>query len=239
MNLPIGTIKTKSLLAACAIALLFTVTSCSTTEHARSVTESGFLGDYSQLKPGKEAKLVYVDRSVDWNKYHAVYIEPVELWHSDDPDSKLGKLSQEDQELLVNFFYTSLHTNLARDFHLADQRGPDVLVIHCAITEAKKSRPVANLVTTIIPYGRAANLAKKVVFGSGVGVGEAQVEGEFLDGATGQRIAAVVDRRVGTKALRSKFDGTWGDVKRIMDYWSEHLDERMVELRKEYKKSGQ
>ena len=236
MKLSIGIIKTNSLPAVCAIALMFGLTSCSTTEHARSVTQSGFLGDYSQLKSGKEAKLVYVDRSVDWNKYNAVYIDPVELWHSDDPDSKLGKLSKEDQDLLTSFFYTSLTTNLSKDFHIVNKPGPGVLVVHCAITEARKSHPVANLVTTIIPYGRAVNLAKKVVFGEGVGVGEAQVEGEFLDGGTGLRLAAVVDRRVGTKAMRSKFDGTWGDVKRIMDYWSEHLDERMVELRKEYKK---
>ena len=33
----------------------------------------------------------------------------------------------------------------------------------------------------------------------------------------------------------SNLNGTWGDVKLIMDYWSEHLDQRMVELRKEYK----
>ena len=228
------TTKAQKLLAGIlAAGLVLGLAACATTQRTRSVTESGFLKDYSQLKPGRrdQAKRVYIDPSADWSKYTGVCIEPIELWHSDDPKSKLGRLSKEDQELLVNYFYTALNEHLAKDFHLVNQAGPGVLVIHCAITEAKKSRPVSNLVSSIVPYGRALSLAKRVVFGTGLGVGECQVEGEFLDGQTGQRLAAVVDRRAGTKALRSKFDGSFGDVKLAMDYWAEHLDGRMAQLR--------
>ncbi|HVU27074.1 MAG TPA: DUF3313 domain-containing protein [Verrucomicrobiae bacterium] len=214
-----------------AFVLLLGLSACSTTSEMRGVDESGFLKDYSQLKPDADAKLVYVRPEVDWNKYNAVYIEPIELWQSDDPKSKLGRLDQADKQMLVSYFYTALIDNLGKDFHLVNQVGPEVLVIHVAITEAKKSRPVANLASTVVPYGIALSMADKVVFGKGVGVGEAQVEGEFLDGQTGERLAAVVDRRVGTKALRSKFDGTWGDVKQAMDYWSAHLDQHMAQMR--------
>jgi hypothetical protein len=44
-------------------------------------------------------------------------------------------------------------------------------------------------------------------------------------------LAAAVDRRAGTKAIRTKFDGTFGDVRLSMDYWAEHLDQRLTELR--------
>ncbi len=49
----------------------------------------------------------------------------------------------------------------------------------------------------------------------------------FTDGVTGQRVAAVVDERAGTKALRSKFDGTWGDVKLSADWWATRLNLRL------------
>ena len=58
------------------------------------------------------------------------------------------------------------------------------------------------------------------------------MEAEFTDGATGQRVAAVVDERAGTKALRTKFDGTWGDLKLAFDWWSARLDERLQLLQK-------
>jgi hypothetical protein len=84
--------------------------------------------------------------------------------------------------------------------------------------------------STVVPFGIAANVLATVVFGKGLSVGDAQVEAVFLDGETNQRLAAAVDRRVGTKTLRSKFDGTFGDVKQAMDYWSSQLASRLKEI---------
>jgi hypothetical protein len=36
-----------------------------------------------------------------------------------------------------------------------------------------------------------------------------------------------VDARAGTKALRTKFNSTWGDVKLAFDWWSQRLAVRM------------
>ncbi len=195
--------------------------------------DSGFLKDYSQLheSKGDYAKMVYIDPTVNWAKYTKIQILPIELWKSDDTNSPLGKLDKEDQQLLVDYFYTALSNSLSKDFQIVNQAGPGVLVIHGAITEAKKSRPVSNLVSSVVPIGMGLSLVKRVVFGTGLGVGECQVEAELLDGATGQRIAAGMDRRAGTKALRTKFDGTFGDVKLAMDFWSERLDKNLVEMR--------
>jgi hypothetical protein len=67
--------------------------------------------------------------------------------------------------------------------------------------------------------------------GTGIGVGAVTIEAELLDGGTNQRLAAVVDRRSGTKALRSKFDGSWGDVKLSFDWWATRLRTRLTEER--------
>ena len=59
-----------------------------------------------------------------------------------------------------------------------------------------------------------------------------RIEADITDGVTGQRVAAAVDERAGTKALRTKFDGTWGDFKLAMDWWAQRLNERLELLKK-------
>ena len=222
-----------SLLAAIAVVAVFGLTACKSTRQARSVTESGFLGDYSQLKKGTgdQAQLRYIEPGVNWKKYTKVYIMPVELWKSDDKDSPFGKMSPENQQLLTSFFYTELNNELQKSFTIVTAPGPDTLVVHIAVTEAKKSAPVRNLLTTIVPFGIAANILVTAAFGSGIGVGQVQIEGELLDGQTHQRLAAAVDRRIGTKAIRTKFDGSWGDVKLAFSYWAFRLEAQLIDFR--------
>jgi Protein of unknown function (DUF3313) len=223
INQFIGTRGARFLSGILAGGLLLGLTACSTTHQVRgSMDESGFLKDYSLLKPGKgdQAKMRYVNPDVNWAQYTKVYIEPVELWKSDDPDSKLGKLDKKDQELLVSYFYTAMSNALSKDYTIVNEAGPDTLVMHGALTEAKKCRPVSNLVSSVVPMGIGLSLAKRVIFGTGLGVGECQIEAEFTDGKTGEIVAEAMDRRAGTKALRTKFDGTFGDVKLCMDYWA-------------------
>jgi hypothetical protein len=53
----------------------------------------------------------------------------------------------------------------------------------------------------------------------------------MTDSVTGKRLAAAVDRRAGTKAQRTKFSGSWGDVKDAFDYWARRVETRLAELR--------
>ena len=215
--------------------LLLGLTACRTTKQVSENEKdfSGFLGDYSQLKKGdgNEANYIYIDKSANWAKDTKVFIKPVELWKSNDKDSSLGKLSKEDQQKLVSFFQTALVTALETNFTIVDQAGPDVLVVHGAITDAGKSWPVLDLVTTVYPAALVISFGKQLITGTGAFVGEVRIEAELTDGATGQRIAAVVDERAGTKALRTKFEGSWGDLKLALDWWSTRLDARLELLK--------
>ena len=234
MNQNSGSRRWKLLAGVLSAALLLGLTACRTTHQVRgSMEESGFLKDYSLMKPGKgdEAKLLYIKPDVNWAKYTKVCIKSVELWNSEDPKSKLGKLDKEDQQLLVDYFHTALSNALSKDYTMVNEAGPDTLVLHSALTEAKKCRPVSNLVSSVVPMGMGLSLVKRVIFGTGLGVGECQVEAEFTDGGTGQIVAEAMDRRAGTKALRTKFDGTFGDVKLCMDYWSTRCAFKLEKLR--------
>ena len=199
---------------------LLGLTACRTTRQVtKDVEESGFLSDYSQLHKGTngQADYVYIDEKADWAKYTKIWIKPVELWHVDDPKSQLGSLSKKDQQMLVDYLHSSLYDHLSKEYQMVDAAGPDVLVLRCAITEGKHSKPVIDLVSAVYPAGMVLSYGKQLIWGTGAGVGVATVEGELLDGATNQRLAAMVDSRSGTKALRTKFDGWWGDVKLCFD----------------------
>src|SRR5712671_2381737 len=195
--------------------LLIGLTGCSTN---RQITKdsyaepSGFLGDYSQLHPGTngQARLVYFAPSMNWPKYTKIWIKPVELWNSGDPDSPMGKISSENQQHLIDLLNTALNTALSTNFKMVDSGGPDVLVIHAAITDAKKSKPVIGVISSIYLPLKLISFGKQSIAGTAIGVGSVTIEAELLDGQTNERLCAVVDSRSGTTALRSKFSGTWG-----------------------------
>jgi hypothetical protein len=233
MNSPDRRLRQMITLTLLAGSLAVLTTGCQTTRQARSVEESGFLADYSQLQAGTgdQAKLLYIAPNVPWFKYTTVYIAPVQLWKSNDTNSPLGELSQQNQKLLVDSLYFALRDQLQQTYTVVDRPGPNTLIVRTAITMAKKSAPVRNLVSTVMPIGLGLSILKSIAVGKGIGVGEVQAEMELLDGATHQRLAAAVDRRVGTKALRSKFDGSWGDVERAFEFWAERLETRLIELR--------
>ena len=237
MNQPGGSRRAKLLTGIIAAGLLLGgLTGCSTTKQVSETPKdfSGFLGDYSMLQKGEgdEANYVYIDKSADWAKYTKVYIKPIELWKSDETNSPLGKLSKDDQQMLVNFFHTALANALEKDFQIVDSAGPDVLVVHAAITEAGKSHVVLDLISTVYPAALVISYGKQMITGTGTGVGTVRIEADLTDGVTGQRVAAAVDERAGTKALRTKFEGSWGDLKLAFDWWADRLNERLELLKK-------
>ena len=222
--------------AGLAVAALLGLTACRTTQPVSEDPKdfSGFLGDYSRLQRGEkgEANYIYIDASVNFAKYTKVYVMPVELWKSDEPESALGRLSPQNQQLLVDYFHTALLNALEKNYQVVNYAGPDVLVIRAAVTDARKSQPVLNLVSGVLPAGLAAGFTQQVITGTGTGVGLVMLEADFLDGQTGRRVAAVVDARAGTKAVRTKFSSTWGDVKLAFDWWTQRLVLRLQLIQK-------
>jgi hypothetical protein len=215
--------------------LLLGFTGCATNRQQTkgTIEPSGFLVDYSQMQAGLKdrANLYYEKSGVDWAKYTKIWIKPIELWNSGDPDSPMGKISPENQQTLIDLLHTSLNNALSTNYTMVDSGGPDVLIVHGAITDAKKSKPVIGAVSAIYLPLKVISLGKQALMGTAIGVGSVTIEAEFLDGASNERLAAVVDSRSGTSAIRSKVSGTWGDVERSFDWWAARLDQRLTELR--------
>ena len=64
------------------------------------------------------------------------------LWLSDDPKSPMNKVSPENRQKLVDLFHTALYNTLSDNYAMVERGGPDVLIIHAAITDFMRSRPV-------------------------------------------------------------------------------------------------
>ncbi len=210
------------------LGLTLALLACATTRQTRSVEPSGFLGDYSQLRKGEgdEAQLVYIDRSVSFGKYDSVIIDSVTFWQSGD-----ANVSEEDQQMLTDAFYLSLDTKLKEHgFATVKRHGPNVLRLRAAITEAEGAATVANAITSIVPQTRMLSSLLGMATDTAVFVGEASIEVDLRDSATDRRVAAGVDRRVGTKAIRAAFS-EWKHVTEAFDYWAERIAKRLQELK--------
>ena len=189
---------------------------------------SGFLGDYSQLKPGGKdrAGLVYLNPNAQWSSYKSVIIVPVEFW-----DKANSTVPIEEQKTLSTFFYNTLVENLQKDFKLVDRPGPGVLVLRTAITNATAATPCLRSISVVIPQARLLNAAQSLATDSYAFAGSARAEGEITDSLTGERLAAMVDERKGGMSLKTAAQWKWGDAENILTYWAQTISKRLVELR--------
>ena len=221
-----------ALLAALVSAAALTLTAGCSTHQARGVTPSGFLGDYSQLRKGTgdEAKLVYFKPNVDWAKYDKILMDPIKVYCT--PERSWWRDAKPEQvKALVDYFDASIRKSLEDDLTFVDKPGPGVLHFRVAITEAGSGNVPLDVVSSIVPIGLAISTLKRGVANKATGVGEAGAELEITDSQTGERLAAMVDARIGDK-FTGKFDkfDQWRGPKAAFDYWAMRMHVRLLEL---------
>jgi hypothetical protein len=193
-----------------------------------SAALTGFFGNnYSLLKPGEEgqAAMVYVNPNVQWSQYDKIMLEPVEFW--DDPDTTV---SPTDQHELTAYFYNQLKENLKKNFTLVDQGGPGVMVLQVALINASSATPGLRSVSVVVPQLRILNGIQSLATGSYAFVGSAEAEMKATDAVTGQFLAGAVDKRAGGIAVSAAAQWRWGDAENAMNYWSERIATRLLEL---------
>lgn len=216
-----------------AIAVGILVGGCASTYQTRSVSGSGFLSDYSQLKDrgGDTAMLSYIDSKADFRAYNKIMLDPIRAY-AKDKASSMAKMDKEKQQDLLNYFDAALREQLKKDYTLVSQPGPGVLRLRVAITEAKGSMVVMDTLSSVIPISLAVSGAKAIVTGKNLAVGEIGAEIEGVDSLTGKRLFAAVDARVGRK-FTGKFDkfSRWHTAKDACDFWAQQLQTRLASER--------
>jgi hypothetical protein len=179
---------------------------------ASAPKETGFLSTYANLQPVSSTFMRYIAPDNAMGKYSKFIVDPVTIHLYD--QSKLGKFDPQDLEHLKQYMYQAVRQSLAERYQIVSDPGPGVARLRIAITDLKKSSPVLNA----IPQTKM----------TGVGLGQAAVEGEMVDSQTGKQIVAAIDSETGS---RFSFAGLskWGDVEAIMNDWAKRLRTRIDE----------
>lgn len=215
--------------ALCATAALG---ACAESQQARDVTAtSGFLADsYPLLAEGEgdEALLIYRKEGVDWPAYKQVRLMPVTIWAAE--ESSFQDFSPADRQQLADRFYALVHDELAKDYQIVAAPAAGVLDIQIAITDAERSNPTLDTVSSVLPQALVVSNLTGLVTGKPAFVGEAQAEIKLSDGGTGDMLAAAVDRRVGGKSISGSTD-SWNDVDEAFQYWAKRLRYRLCNER--------
>ena len=216
----------KSSMAIGATAVL--LAACGTTQQATvspADLKCGFLGPAcAQLSPGSEGQIAlrYVNPAAKWTQYSKMMIQPVTFWGDEQ-----SKVSTEDQQRLVNFLYTALDQELAKQFQIVDQDGLDVMKLQVALTDVAAATPGLRTMTMVVPQARLLSTVKRGATGSYPFVGGAQAEFKLTDSTSGELLAAGVDRRIGGGSIETAAQWQWGDAENVMKEWAKMATERL------------
>jgi len=204
------------------------VTSQEPMSEIEKAPQTGFLSDYSLLRPGKEgqARLVYIKPDVDWHAYTGIFIEPV-VFISD----ASAHVDPKDQQVLSSYYYNTMKTHLSGVLPVVERPGPHILILRAALTNVTSATPGLRTISVVIPQARLINAAQSVATDSYAFVGSARGEAEIKDGGTGQILAEGVDGRSGGMSIKNAGVWKWGDAEHAMDQWAEMMVKRINELR--------
>ncbi|MCZ6466551.1 MAG: DUF3313 domain-containing protein [Alphaproteobacteria bacterium] len=196
---------TKTIVTAVAIVFLESVAGCATQQAAKS----GFLGDYSQLKPDPafDGARRYQNPAKPLKQYRKFMLDPVVVHFA--PNAEGTAISPDELKKLADYFHNRAVEELSKRYQVVQKPGPGVLRVRAAITDIEKTTPIMNI-----------HPAMKM---SGIGLGGASMEAEAIDSQTRERVIAVVDSRQGSRLSMAAGLQTYGHAKQVMDFWIERF----------------
>jgi hypothetical protein len=188
------------------------------------VKSSGFLGSYAGLESRPDPVLaehyVYVNRSTNWKNYSGIVIEPVTIFLK--TGGQAGGFSPHDIAALTEYFEQALLRELSGVYPLQKEARPGVLHLRIAITELMPTRPRQSKTGDFIPLLLIARGLKGKSLA--VNVSSIAIESELLDAATGERLAAVKSKKVGTVSdPAAESSNSVEEVEEAMDFWAKRV----------------
>jgi len=187
------------------------------------VKQSGFLKDYSQLKPSDrvDGTMIYENPAKPLKAYNKFMVDPVVVHFA--PDAKGGGIDPDTLNDLATYFHSEVTKLLSENgYSVVKAPGPGVLYVRAAITQIDKTVPVANI-----------HPGMKM---TGIGLGGASMEAEALDSETKEVVFMVTDSQKGSRLDMAGGFQSYGNAKSVMKGWAERFVARLDEAHGRAKK---
>jgi hypothetical protein len=220
------------------------------------LTQSGFLTNYTMLKPVAAMQGIecWRDTRFDPKQYKKIQITPIVVSLVAPKDSKDGKVpvvDPADLKQLTDYFYQTLRNAFKPQMPIVAQAGAGVLVLRIALTDLVPTSVSGSVAGTLIPYAFIAEASSGKVTGRPAGstpyLGETGMEMQFRDGASGAVLAECRDTEIGRKyaaelnagaaqAAQTWANGymssfqSWGYAKAAFNKWSMLVAKRVADL---------
>jgi hypothetical protein len=169
---------------------------------AANVRRVGFLTDYTRLRPmpGGGGLLCWRDSGVNWKQYDKIMFERVQVFLKGGSNNSVDPT---DLKMLIDYFHAAVVKDIKPYAQVVDAPGPGVLRVRFALTELVPTNTIASLAGTAAPYGFVAEIGSGAATGRPAGstpyLGQAGMEVQFRDGASGRIIAECADTEIGLK----------------------------------------
>lgn len=191
--------------------LLATMADCSRNQYPTvkrapsTITSSGFLQDYSQLRPIQQMEGAF-GYAQNLDKYTACVINPVEIYSAGD-----ATLPDAARSAVKEYFRADLVWSISGGYPVIETPGPTVLRLRAAVVDIS------------FDTESAAHTGESLTYS--LNIGQSRVEIELLDSETGQQIAALVDTenlasRVGIDAPNLTRQEKWAVARDVFDHWA-------------------
>jgi hypothetical protein len=180
--------------------LMAVLCGCGSSPPSTKLSKTGFLSNYSGLRPISETSYRYVNLKYNLGNYAKFIIDPVEVIFDEQTKEKVK--SWDDIEKLRSYMRRTVVDTLEPRYTAVITRpGPGVARISIALTNVEKSAPLK--------------------------LGSVSMEMELLDTQTGEQIAALIESQ--KKGVPFYGYDPWSGAKAIMDDWAKRFYNRLEE----------
>ncbi|CAM3876059.1 putative lipoprotein YdcL [Pseudomonas reidholzensis] len=191
---------------------------------------SGFLKDYSRLKPAESVSgqpvMRWIDPNVKAGDYTQVFIEPSQFYPK--PQATAVISAQTLQEI-TRYFNDAMRRELGSVLTLAKAPGPNTIVVRPAIT-AVSTHTEGLKPYEVVPIALVAAAVNTAAGGRDQAV-DIAVEAAFLDGGNQKVLAQVVRKGSGKELENDTQQLTLQDVKPVLDGWASDMRKSFVALK--------
>ena len=176
---------------------------------------SGFLDDYSSLKPDPDQKgaKIYIKPDADLGMYDKIVFDPIEIFYA--PDTKYKGISPDELKLLADAFRDLMVKELEPKYPVIQTPGKGVLRVRLAITNVKMKKKKRGLLG-YMPIGAALTAAKDMA-GLRIILSDSMIEAELIDSET--------NKTIGLYAYYSK--ESWEALQESLSFYARRLRKRL------------